>query len=65
VNLSLALAFVQAPFMHGHQHESIEKHEGAFYIHAHFLHIDGHRLSKPELRGLDPDDDAQFEKWAK
>jgi len=62
VNLSLALAFVQAPFLHVHQHESTEKHEGAF-IHAHFLHIDGHHSSKPELRDLDPDDDAQFQKW--
>jgi hypothetical protein len=62
VNLSLALAFVQAPFLHVHQHESTEKHAGAF-IHAHFLHIDGHYSSKPELRDLDPDDDAQFQKW--
>jgi hypothetical protein len=35
---------------------------GAF-IHAHFLHIEGHHSSKPELRDLDPDDDAQFQKW--
>jgi hypothetical protein len=62
VNLSLALAFVQAPFLHVHQHESTEKHAGAF-IHAHFLHIEGHHPTKPELRDLDPDDDAQFQKW--
>jgi hypothetical protein len=62
VNLSLALAFVEAPFLHVHQHESTEKHAGAL-IHAHLLHIDGHHSSKPELRDLDPDDDAQFQKW--
>jgi hypothetical protein len=62
VNLSLALAFVQVPFLHIHQHESTEKHAGAF-IHTHFSHIEGHHSSKPELRDLDPDEDAQFQQW--
>lgn len=62
VNVSLALAFVQAPFLHVHQHESTEKHAGAF-IHTHFLHIALYQSSKPELRNLNPDDDAQFQGW--
>jgi hypothetical protein len=37
VNLSLALAFVQAPFLHVHQHESTEKHAGVTDVKYFFL----------------------------
>ena len=62
VNLSLVLAFLQAPFLHVHTHESTDKHGGAF-IHTHFLRVDGRQSTESELRNLDPDADAQFQKW--
>jgi hypothetical protein len=62
VNLALALAFVQAPFLHVHLHESTEKHSGAF-LHSHFAHIEATHCTQPALRDLDPDDDAQFQNW--
>ena len=63
MNFALAVLFLQAPFLHVHEHESTEHHPHAF-LHTHFPHH--HRLSTsktPELRGVDPDDDAVFEQW--
>ena len=63
MNLVLAVLVLQAPFLHVHEHESTAHHPHAF-LHTHFPHH--HRLSNsksPELRGLDPDDDAVFEQW--
>ena len=62
MNLALVLAFVQAPFLHVHQHESTENHPGAF-LHTHFAHVEVTHSTQPELRDLDPDDDAQFQNW--
>ena len=63
MNLVLALTFVQAPFLHVHLHEDTQRHPGAFF-HTHFPHRHHLAASKsPELRGLDPDDDAVFQYW--
>jgi hypothetical protein len=58
----LLLAFLQAPFAHVHEHESTQRHAGAF-LHTHFGHIQADHHSRPELRDLDPDDDAVFQHW--
>jgi hypothetical protein len=63
MNFVLALTFLQAPFMHVHEHESTEHHPHAFF-HTHFPHH--HHLSTPKspaFRGFDPDDDAVFQQW--
>jgi len=62
MNLVLALTFLQAPFLHVHEHESTQNHSHRFF-HTHFPH---HHLSaskSAEFRGLDPDDDAVFQQW--
>jgi hypothetical protein len=62
MSLVLVLTFLQAPFLHVHQHESTEHHPHGFF-HTHFPN---HRLSFPksaEFRDLDPDDDAVYEQW--
>jgi hypothetical protein len=62
MNLVLALTFLQAPFLHVHQHESTEHHPHGFF-HTHLPH---HHLSASRFagfRGLDPDDDAVFQQW--
>jgi len=59
--LALLLAFVEAPFLHVHQHEATQRHPGAvLHWHLKSVHAVG---SGPEVRGLDPDDDAQFQDW--
>ncbi|HXP84236.1 MAG TPA: hypothetical protein VN841_05925 [Bryobacteraceae bacterium] len=61
VSLALCFAFVQAPFLHVHQHEATQKHPGAFlHLHLESVHPAGRG---PEFRSLDPDDDAQFHNW--
>lgn len=60
-NLALLLAFVQAPFMHTHLHEATQKHAGAF-LHVHFTSASPVSTS-PELRTLDPNEDALYEGW--
>jgi hypothetical protein len=63
MNLVLAVTFLQAPFLHVHEHESTERHPHGFF-HTHYPHH--HHLSAAkslELRGLDPDDDAVFQQW--
>jgi hypothetical protein len=62
MNFVLALTFLQAPFLHVHEHESTEHHPHGF-LHTHIPH---HQLSaskSAEFRGLDPDDDAIFQQW--
>jgi hypothetical protein len=62
MNLVLALTFLQAPFLHVHEHESTEHHPHGFF-HTHFSH---HQLlvsKTAEFCGLDPDDDAVFQEW--
>ena len=61
LNVALLVAFVQAPFLHTHQHESTQKHAGGF-LHVHFRCATPVSKS-PELRGLDPDEDALYEGW--
>jgi hypothetical protein len=61
LSLALLVAFVQAPFLHTHQHESTQRHAGAF---LHFHVRSAHPLGKsPEFRGLDPNEDAQYQGW--
>ena len=63
MNLLLVLTFVQAPFLHVHEHEDTQRHPGGFF-HTHFPHHHHLSASKfPELRDLDPDDDAVFQHW--
>jgi hypothetical protein len=61
--LALALTFVESPFLHTHQHESTQRHPGAF-LHFHYhvksIHPAG---SEHEFRDLDPNDDAQLQNW--
>jgi hypothetical protein len=55
--IALALTFLQAPFMHVHEHE----HSGPIF-HAHYRHIQD--LNKaPQFRDFDPDDDAHDQSW--
>jgi hypothetical protein len=63
MNVVLALTFVQAPFLHVHEHEETQRHRGGFF-HTHFPHP--HHLSARkavEVSDLDPDDDAVFQHW--
>jgi hypothetical protein len=62
MNLALALTFVQAPFLHVHEHEDTQRHPGGFF-HTHFPHRYLSASKSPEVRGLDPDDDAVFQQW--
>lgn len=63
MNLVLALTFVQAPFLHVHEHEDTQRHPGGFF-HTHFPHHHHCSASEPpEFSGLDPDDDAVYQQW--
>jgi hypothetical protein len=55
------VAFLEAPFLHTHQHESTQHHPGPVF-HLHFPSIE-HSGNGPEFRSLNPDDDAQFLNW--
>ncbi len=60
-NLAVLVAFVDAPFLHVHQHEATQRHPGAFlHFHLKTAHAFG---NSAELRSLDPDDDALTENW--
>ncbi|MGI8744556.1 MAG: hypothetical protein ACR2NN_18680 [Bryobacteraceae bacterium] len=61
-NLALLLAFVQAPSLHVHPHETTARHLGSFF-HTHLAHAGTHSGSVPEWRDFDPDDDAQLLNW--
>lgn len=56
------LAFMQAPSLHVHQHESTEGHEGDL-LHTHVAHFEAPPSGQPEWRDIDPDDDARFVEW--
>lgn len=59
--LALLVAFAEAPFLHIHQHEATQRHPGAFlHIHLRSAHAVS---SSPEFRGLDPDEDAEYQTW--
>jgi hypothetical protein len=62
MNLVLALTFVQAPFLHVHEHQDTQHHPGGFF-HTHFPHHHVSAPKSPEFRDLDPDDDAVFQQW--
>ena len=62
MNLVLTLTFLQAPFLHVHEHEEAENHPHRFF-HTHFPHHHFSVSKSPELQGLDPDDDAVFQRW--
>src|SRR5882757_7437402 len=62
MNLMLALTFLQAPFLHVHEHESTEHHPHGF-LHTHFPHPHFSASKSAEFHGLDPDDDAVFQQW--
>lgn len=60
-NLALLVAFLEAPFLHVHQHEATQQHPGAFlHFHLKSVHAVG---NSSEFRGLDPNDDALSENW--
>jgi len=61
LSLAVLIAFLEAPFLHTHQHEATQRHPGpAFHLHLKLTHA----ASKThEFRGLDPDDDAQLQSW--
>jgi hypothetical protein len=61
LSLALSLTFAQAPFLHTHQHEATQRHAGAF-LHFH-LQSAGMVSRSPELRDLDPDEDAHNDTW--
>jgi hypothetical protein len=61
VSLALLLAFVQAPFLHTHQHEATQRHAGPlFHLHLKLFHATSRGS---EFRALDPDDDALSQSW--
>jgi len=62
MNFVLALTFLQAPFLHVHEHESTEHHPHGFF-HTHFSHHHVLASKSAEFHGLDPDDDAVFQQW--
>jgi len=62
LNAVLLLAFLQAPSLHIHAHESTERHVAGF-LHTHVSHVAGPTSDHAEWRNLDPDDDAQFLSW--
>jgi hypothetical protein len=62
MNLVLALTFLQAPFLHVHEHQSTEHHPHGFF-HTHFPHSHSSAPKSAEFRGLDPDEDAVFQQW--
>jgi hypothetical protein len=62
MNMVVALMFLQAPFMHVHEHESTERHPHGF-LHTHFSHAHLSASRTPEVRDFDPDEDAHFLDW--
>jgi len=59
--LAMFFAFIEAPFLHTHQHESTRHHPGpAFHLHFPSIEQGG---NGPAFRSLNPDDDAQSLSW--
>jgi hypothetical protein len=60
-NVALLVAFLEAPFLHIHQHEATQRHPGALlHFHLKTGHFSG---TSSEFRSLDPDDDVLVENW--
>lgn len=59
--MAIALAFVQSPFMHDHEHEENNGHSGPIF-HTHFHHLE-QPSNTHQLRNFDPDDDARDQDW--
>lgn len=59
--LAIALAFIQAPFSHVHEHEKNAAHASTPF-HAHFSHLDSPGTG-PQVRPFEPDDDAVDQPW--
>jgi len=61
LSLAVITAFVEAPFSHTHRHEATQRHAGPF-LH---LHLKSATIpsTAPELRGLDPNEDVQYQSW--
>jgi hypothetical protein len=61
LNLVVLTTFAQAPFLHTHRHAATAQHPGAFFhLHLKPAHAAGR---VPGLQGLDPNDDAQYQRW--
>jgi hypothetical protein len=61
MSLAMFIAFLEAPFLHTHQHESTQHHAGpVFHLHLGLTH---HSSKTPGFQGLNPDDDAQLQSW--
>jgi len=61
LNLAVLTAFAQAPFLHTHQHEATAQHPGPFFhFHLKYAHAAGR---VPGLQGLDPNEDAEYQRW--
>lgn len=61
-NGALLLAYLQAPSLHAHHHETTQGHKAAFF-HTHLAHAEVLVSTQNEFRAFDPDDDAQFLTW--
>ncbi len=62
VNLSLAITFLQAPFLHVHDHESSRNDHHGFF-HAHFPHNHLCSSGNAGFCAIDSDDDARYVNW--
>jgi len=61
LSLAVLIAFVEAPFLHTHQHEATQRHPGpVFHLHLKLAHA---ASNTREFRGVNPDDDAQIQSW--
>jgi hypothetical protein len=60
-NFALLIAFLEAPFLHVHQHEATQRHQGGLlHFHLKTAHAFG---SSALFQALDPDDDALVQNW--
>jgi hypothetical protein len=61
LTLAVLTAFAEAPFLHTHQHAATQQHPGPFlHLHLKTAHSVG---TGREFRGLDPNEDAQYQNW--
>jgi hypothetical protein len=61
LSLAVLTAFAEAPFLHTHRHAATERHSGPlFHLHLQSAHDVG---TTREFRGLDPNEDAQYQNW--
>jgi hypothetical protein len=61
LSLAVLTAFVEAPFQHTHRHEATQRHAGPF-LHLHLKSAQSGSTA-PEFRGLDPNEDVQYQSW--